>query len=71
MTIQGEAGGVVFVSSGPGTSKEVTLDKDGKATINVPVAGGKEFTVGDGKWPKPSEVVVSVISQDDKSSSRK
>ena len=61
VTVQGKPGQTVFVSA-PGNHSKVVLDAKGKATVRVPVDAGKQFTVGDGKWPGGEQVVVSVIS---------
>lgn len=62
VTVEGPAGSDVYVGH-KGTITKVTLDKDGKAKVAVPGKGGEEFTVTDGRFPKPKSVTVDIVSQ--------
>ncbi|MCA8958086.1 MAG: hypothetical protein KDC87_18565 [Planctomycetes bacterium] len=63
VTIRGKPNQEVYILvPGDKEARAVKLDKDGKSTLKVPVAGGKSFTVSDLNLPRADEVLVRVVS---------
>ena len=61
--VSGPPGGTVFVHTpGSGTNpKPVTLDKNGKADVEVPDEGEDAIVISDFKFPRPSWVRVTIV----------
>ncbi|MCA8956585.1 MAG: hypothetical protein KDC87_10960 [Planctomycetes bacterium] len=61
VTVTGTPGAKLQVITPQGGRQEITLDKDGKATVEEPVGPGGRFSISDFDPKNPHTVTITVV----------